>query len=263
MTNPLIVTILFLLPTFLLLNEDISLERTSLRSIHRIGDRTSVRVKLQELGLHSEEAYENFRYKELILCSAFSFCVILMGIFRNYSIFTVAGLLLVVVTGTLWILEKNLARRVMRQRERIEAEFAPVVEMLTLSLSAGESPLSALHRVTRGGSGILIKHFSQVIEEVSEGKPFVEALDLCGKRLHSTSVRRLIDAIVIAIARGVPLVEVLQSHAQEAQSRQRNRIMGLAAKAEMSMMVPVVFLILPISILFALWPSLTNLNLYM
>jgi tight adherence protein C len=27
-------------------------------------------------------------------------------------------------------------------------------------------------------------------------------------------------------------------------------------------MIPVVFLILPISILFALWPSLTNLNLF-
>jgi tight adherence protein C len=28
------------------------------------------------------------------------------------------------------------------------------------------------------------------------------------------------------------------------------------------MMIPVIFLILPISILFALYPSLTNLNLY-
>jgi tight adherence protein C len=55
---------------------------------------------------------------------------------------------------------------------------------------------------------------------------------------------------------------VLQSHAEEAQSLQRNRITAIAAKAEMSMMVPVVFLILPISILFALWPSLSNLNLF-
>jgi len=39
-------------------------------------------------------------------------------------------------------------------------------------------------------------------------------------------------------------------------------IMNAAGKAEISMMIPVVFLILPISILFALWPSLTNLNLF-
>ena len=42
----------------------------------------------------------------------------------------------------------------------------------------------------------------------------------------------------------------------------RNRVMGAAGKAEISMMIPVVFLILPISILFALWPSLTNLNMF-
>jgi tight adherence protein C len=38
--------------------------------------------------------------------------------------------------------------------------------------------------------------------------------------------------------------------------------MNAAGKAEVAMMIPVVFLILPISILFALWPSLTNLNLF-
>ena len=38
--------------------------------------------------------------------------------------------------------------------------------------------------------------------------------------------------------------------------------MDKAGKAETSMMVPVVFLILPISILFALWPSVTHLNLF-
>ena len=65
-----------------------------------------------------------------------------------------------------------------------------------------------------------------------------------------------------AISRGVPLVDVLQSQAREAKNAQRNRIISIASKSEVSMMVPVVFLILPISILFALWPSLSNLNLY-
>jgi tight adherence protein C len=38
--------------------------------------------------------------------------------------------------------------------------------------------------------------------------------------------------------------------------------MDKAGKAEISMMVPVVFLILPVSILFALWPSVIRLNLF-
>jgi len=63
--------------------------------------------------------------------------------------------------------------------------------------------------------------------------------------------------------RGAPIVEVLQRHAQESRTAHRNRIMTAAGKAEISMMIPVVFLILPVSMLFALWPSLSNLNGFM
>jgi len=55
---------------------------------------------------------------------------------------------------------------------------------------------------------------------------------------------------------------VLQRHAAEARQNQRNILMNKAGKAEITMMVPVVFLILPVSVLFALWPSLTHLNFF-
>ena len=64
------------------------------------------------------------------------------------------------------------------------------------------------------------------------------------------------------MVRGAPIAEVLIRHAQEARDSQRNQILAAAGKAEISMMIPVVFLILPISMLFALWPSLMNLNLF-
>jgi tight adherence protein C len=134
--------------------------------------------------------------------------------------------------------------------------------MMTLALSAGETPLSSLERITKRGSGPLVSELRVVVFEVKSGLPFQHALDRMGRRVQSVAVRRFIDAVVIAISRGAPLIEVLHSHAREAQSFQRNRILGAAAKSEISMMIPVVFLILPISILFALWPSLSNLNLF-
>ena len=75
-------------------------------------------------------------------------------------------------------------------------------------------------------------------------------------------IRRFVDAVITATLRGAPLIEVLSRHAVEAGGNQRNRVLSAAGKAEISMMIPVVFLILPISILFALWPSLANLNLF-
>ena len=86
------------------------------------------------------------------------------------------------------------------------------------------------------------------------------ALMWSGRRLDLS--HPFVDALVTATLRGAPLVEVLTRHASEARSVQRNRVLSAAGKAEISMMIPVVFLILPISILFALWPSLANLNLF-
>jgi hypothetical protein len=55
---------------------------------------------------------------------------------------------------------------------------------------------------------------------------------------------------------------ILSGLGSEARQNQRNILMDKAGKAEISMMIPVVFLILPISVLFALWPSLTHLSLF-
>jgi tight adherence protein C len=134
--------------------------------------------------------------------------------------------------------------------------------MMTLALSAGESPLTVLKRISDRGSGPLTREFEWTISQVAQGTPFNQALDQMSRRVNSIAVRRFVDAIVIAISRGAPLIDVLHSHAKEARDFQRNQILSAAGKSEIAMMIPVVFLILPISILFALWPSLSTLNLF-
>jgi hypothetical protein len=61
MRTQLFVALLFILPIIFILNPGFSWERLSLEYIGKIGDRTSVRTKFEELGYLSEIAYENFR----------------------------------------------------------------------------------------------------------------------------------------------------------------------------------------------------------
>ena len=70
MRAQLFTSILLLTPAFLAMNGNFSWEALSIRAIRRVGDKSSVRVKLNELGFTTEEAYENFRYREIICCSA-------------------------------------------------------------------------------------------------------------------------------------------------------------------------------------------------
>jgi tight adherence protein C len=262
MRSNIAITALLLLPTFLLVAEDVSWEKMSLRYIRRIGDRTGAHDKLRELGFDGDRTYENFRYRQLILIFLVLSCELFGAIFLNLAIAPLFVLFAISIGVILFLTEKNLTNEVKEHRESIDSDYPAIVEIFTLSLSAGESPLTSMQHIATRGSGPLSREFAQVISSVMSGIPFATALDSMGRRMTSVAVRRFVDSIVIAITRGAPLIDVLHSQAQESRDFQRNRILSAASKAELSMMIPVVFLILPISILFALWPSLSNLNLF-
>lgn len=262
MSNAIIVSTLLALVALILANEEFRWGEFTINRAKAIDDRTSVKSRLVELGRTPTWGYENFRIKQFTLLGIALLTTLILELLTRFSlifliiIFAIEGAFVYLYT------EKHLSSQVKRYREQVDAEFPALLEMLVLAIAAGETPIGALHRISSRAKGPLAEHFSLVVNEVSRGETFESALDSLGARLHSISLRRFIDAVVISISRGAPLVEVLQSHLQEARANQRNLVLGAAGKAEMSMMIPIVFLILPISILFALWPSLSGLNLF-
>jgi tight adherence protein C len=56
---------------------------------------------------------------------------------------------------------------------------------------------------------------------------------------------------------------ILISQVKDARLASKNLILQRAGKAEIALMIPIVFLILPVSILFALFPSFEQLNSFM
>lgn len=231
------------------------------RRIAKSKDRTSTSNRLSEIGLDSSIDFEKFKTKQIIYTALTGFTCLLFSIFFGTS--PVSALLLATFVSILTFvaIDRDLSQKVKKQRLMIDSEFPAVIEMYSLALSAGETPLVAMERISKSAKGSLARDFSTVVAQVKSGKAFHIALDDMGRGTESLLIRKFTDSLIIATLRGAPLTEVLQRHAQEAREAQRNRVLGAAAKAEISMMVPVVFLILPISILFALWPSLANLNL--
>ena len=225
-------------------------------------DRASTSTRLAEIGLDNVIDFENFRTKQILYAASIAIPSLLLSIFLGVSPFSAILFASFISIIVFVAIDRDLTQKVKKQRLMIDSEFPAVIEMYSLALSAGETPLVAMERISKTARGSLAKEFASVVAQVKSGKAFHLALDEMGRGLESLLIRKFIDSLIIATLRGAPLTEVLQRHAQEAREAQRNRVMGAAAKAEISMMVPVVFLILPISILFALWPSLANLNLF-
>ena len=256
---------------FLLLDEDISRSRKfathsrarSLRNSVHLHDHEKIRQLLAELGQGSDKEFELFRVSQFSKVFTGFVALFIGSIISGFSL--LRGLVAGIICGIAiyFLLIKSLTSRVKKLRIQIESEFPAIVEMMTLSLSAGETPISAMSRISKRAQGPLANEFALVINAVTQGEPFQTALDSLGRRIQSPHIRRFVDALITAMLRGAPLIDVLQRHALSAREMQRNQIMNAAGKAELSMMIPVVFFILPISILFALWPSLANLNLFL
>lgn len=196
----------------------------------------------------------------IALASVFvSVTLLLLGRIRVESAILLSSVL---PFAALLLTNRMLTKRVQRKRMAIESEFPAIVEMLTLAIGSGESPTSAMARIARRAEGYLARDFRQVISQVESGVPFHLALDEMSRKAKSVTLRRFVDSMIISITRGAPLVEVLSHGAQEARNNERIKLLDKAGKSEIAMMIPVVFLILPISILFALFPSLASLELF-
>jgi tight adherence protein C len=157
--------------------------------------------------------------------------------------------------------DQLLARAARARRDRIAAELPTVLEFLTLSLSAGEAVLDALRRVARAGNGDLARELAVVVAQVNAGVPLAVALERCADEIQLPALSRTVDQLVGALDRGSPLVEVLRAQAQDSRDDAKRSLLEAAGKKEIAMLVPLVMLILPVTVLFAIFPGVMVLQL--
>lgn len=159
-----------------------------------------------------------------------------------------------------WWSDRRLRREATRRQERIHDEFPTLMELLSLSLSAGDSLPGALRRVSGRAGGELASEWRKVLAQVDVGAPLGPTLRESASHLGVAEVGALVDHVVVALERGAPLAEVVRAHSTDARAERLRQIVEQSGRAEVAMLVPLVLLILPITVLFAVWPGLQALQ---
>lgn len=154
-----------------------------------------------------------------------------------------------------------LGAQIKHREKRMMAEFPSLAELMALAVSAGESATGALDRVCRSSHGELAKEFALVLGETRAGKPFIEALQRFSSRTDLGPLVRFVDGIIVAVERGTPLADVLRAQAQDVRDTAKRDLMESAGKKEIAMMVPLVFGVLPLTVIFAVFPGLAAISL--
>lgn len=173
------------------------------------------------------------------------------------------AVVLPVLTGVIAmaLCDAALGAAARRRVARIHDELPTVLEFLSLCLAAGEPLLDSLRRVGGVGAGDLVAELRAAVIEVGTGSSLALALEGVSRRLHMPAVTRSIDQLVAALERGAPLAAVLQAQAVDTREDAKRALIERAGKNEVGMLVPLVFLILPLSVLFAVYPGVFMLQL--
>lgn len=154
-----------------------------------------------------------------------------------------------------------LGRRIERRRAELAEELPPAIDLLVLALMAGESVSAALARVAGLLRGPLAEEVRVVLGDVRAGEPVVEALEGLARRVDDPAVARFVDALCTGIEKGAPLADVLRAQADDGREQRRRRLLEMGGRREVLMLVPVVFLIMPVVVVWALFPGLVSLDL--
>jgi tight adherence protein C len=228
-----------------------------------LGGRTALRRRLAQAG--SPLTVEQFRAEQVVWGALGVLAGLGLAVLALLSGNAAPGALLVVTLGLglAGVLARDtwLTRAVTRREERILAEFPTVAELLALAVTAGEGPASALERVCRVSGGELAGELRTALAEARAGAGLVAALDGVAARTSLPVLARFVDGIAIAVERGTPLADVLRAQAVDVREAGRRRLLETGGRREIAMLVPVVFLILPVTVLFALWPGFYGLRI--
>lgn len=228
-----------------------------------LGGSTSVRRRLERAGLPM--TVHDFRVEQVmwgVVAFSGTAVVALLVAMRSPSR-TLPLLVLCAIAFVLGALmrENRLTAQVRERERRMLAEFPTIAELLALAVAAGEGPVPALDRVVSRSHGELSAELASVLAEVRTGTPVSRALDGLASRTGLPVVARFAEAVAVALERGTPLTDVMHAQAADVREAGRRALIETGARKEVLMMVPVVFLVLPVTVLFAFWPGMVGLRL--
>lgn len=173
-----------------------------------------------------------------------------------------SGLLLALVTGLAamgWPKWRR-ARDDRRRRDHVLIELPTFVDLVGLALAAGEGVRGSLELVAGTPGGSVVEEVRRALGKARVGESLAEALQESATRLAVPAFSRFVGLVVASAELGAPMGESLRALAFDVREDRKRRLIEKAARQEVSMIVPVVGLILPVAVVFALFPGIAALR---
>jgi tight adherence protein C len=141
------------------------------------------------------------------------------------------------------------------------AETAQLALLLSVAFDSGLGVLAALDRVMRNARGITASKFKRLLSALELGSNLWEELAELRLKSRDPAVDELVLKLQVALQFGSPLADQLSKLAKSNRATVAQKLEEQAARNETLMLLPLVFLILPITVVFAVFPSMQYLQI--
>ncbi len=195
------------------------------------------------------------------------YILLLIGPITLYSLFIIKNEMLRILSISNYTKQQVYLTRILRvitrsqiNQAELNQELSKMLQMLAIMISAGESSLAALRYISDRSSGRLATLIRASLDNYRSDGNLFSTLEFVSSATNSTQVRRLLNAVRVSSERGSPMLDTLQNQVRALNKEIKVNLLNKAGKSEIALLVPVVFLILPTSILFAVWPSIYGLS---
>jgi tight adherence protein C len=148
-----------------------------------------------------------------------------------------------------------------RSKISIDSELADFSMLLSLCVKNGLGVEQSFSWLSQRMTGNLAIKLREIVRRVELGESFIDALSETAEQSENPSLSEFSSKLSLSITRGTPISEALISQAGTINHQLAQKELQKANSNETKMLLPMVFLILPMSVLMASFPSLSNLGL--
>lgn len=148
-----------------------------------------------------------------------------------------------------------LNRRQRERKQEVVRSLPDMLDLLSISVSAGLGFDASLARVAEKFNGPLSVEFNRALQEIRMGKPRREALREMSDRLEVDEVSTLVGAIIQADTLGVSITRVLEIQSAQQRMSRRQKAEETAQKAPIKLLLPLVIFIFPTIFVILLGPA--------
>ena len=181
--------------------------------------------------------------------------LLLVATGRSLSPVLLVAMALAFGVGGVAARDRALSKAILRRRELARVALPTIVDLVCLAVTAGESLRGALGMVAESGGGPLSEEVRAALRAARTGTPLIDGLEARARSLGLPAFDRFVAAVGAAQTRGIPLADALRSLAFDLREHDKRELIEVAGKKQISMLVPVVALILPVAIVFAFYPG--------